>query len=105
MTIGEGRVSTGTEGRAGSLALSALGAVVGLLGAAWWAFDADPARGRALLVVGVVLAAAGHVVGDRLGRRGQRFLLVVVSVSALLVLADVVHLTQVIDAHGSAHSA
>ena len=105
MTIAGDRVSTGTGSRTGSLALSALGVVVGLLGAAWWAFDADPSRGKVLLVVGVILAIAGRGIGHRLGWRGQRILLVIVSVAALLVVLDAVHLIQVINDQRSAHSA
>ena len=104
MTTADGHVSADAEPRAASLALPALGAVVGLLGAAWWAFDADPTRGKVLLVVGVILAFAGRSIGHRVGPRGQRVVFVIVSVAALLVLVDAVHLIAVVDDQRAAHT-
>ena len=97
MTSVDGRVSTRKGAHAGSLGLSTLGVFVALLGAAWWAFDADPMRGKVLLLLGSILEVAGRFVGRRLTQRGQRVLLVAVSVAALLVLVDAVHLIQVIN--------
>ena len=90
-------VSKAAEGRPGSLSLSALGLVLLLLGAAWWAFDADPTRGKELLLVGAVLAVTGKMLGGRLSPMGQRILLVVVLGLALLTLAEVAHLVQVVN--------
>jgi hypothetical protein len=105
MTTIDGRVSTRKGAHAGSLGLSALGVAVALLGAAWWAFDADPMRGMVLLVVGWILAVAGRFVGQRLSQRGQRVLLVAVSVAALLVLVDAVHLIQVVSDQRASNAA
>jgi hypothetical protein len=95
--------STVAERRSGSLALSALGLALILLGAAWWALDADPARGKALLLVGAVLAVAGRMLGGRLSPMGQRILLVVVVGLALLTLAEGAHLVQVVNDQRASH--
>jgi hypothetical protein len=105
VTIADGRISTRNGAHAGTLGLTILGVVVTLLGAAWWAFDADPTRGKILLVLGVILAVGGRFVGHRLSRRGQRVLLVAVSVAALLVLVDAVHLIQVVNDQRASHAA
>lgn len=89
----------------GSLALLALGLVVALLGAAWWALDADPLRGKALLLVGVATAVVGRALGGRLSARGERLLLVIVSVVALLTVIEVTHLSQVVNDQRAAHLA
>ena len=96
-------VSTAAERRSGSLALSALGLLLIVLGAAWWAFDADPTRGKGLLLVGAVLAVAGQMLGSRLSATGQRILLVVVVVLALLALAEGAHLVQVVNDQRASH--
>ena len=104
VTIADARISTRNGAHAGTLGLTILGVVVALLGAAWWAFDADPTRGKILLVLGVILAVGGRFVGHRLSRRGQRVLLVAVSVAALLVLVDAVHLIQVVNDQRASHA-
>lgn len=91
--------------RSGSRALSALGLALGLVGAAWWAFDADPLRGQVLLVVSAATAIAGRAVADRLSPRGQRLLLLVVSVLALGLVLEVVHLVQVVMDQRASHPA
>jgi hypothetical protein len=96
MTATGDPVPTTATRRSGSLALSALGLVVGLLGAAWWVLDADPVLGQVLLVLGAAVAIAGRAIAPRLGPRGERLLLIVVAVVALVVVVDAVHLVQVV---------
>ena len=105
MTNAVDRISTRNGAHSGSLGLSALGVVVALLGAAWWAFDADPMRGKGLLLIGWILAITGRFVGHRLSQRGQRVLLVAVSLAALLVLVDALHLIHVINDQRASHAA
>jgi hypothetical protein len=104
MTIADEPASTRKAARAGSLGMSTLGAAVALLGAAWWAFDADPMQGKVLLVLGWIVVVAGRFVGPRLSQRGQHVLLVAVSLAALLVVVDAVHLIQVINDQRAAHT-
>jgi hypothetical protein len=103
MPVTDSRVRIAAARRTGSLALSTLGLLVGLLGAAWWAFDAGPRRGQVLLVIGATLAIAGRAIAQRLSPGGQRILLIVVSVAAVLVLIDAVHLIQVVDDQRASH--
>ena len=91
--------------RSGSRALSALGVVIGLVGAAWRAFDADPLRGQVLLVAGAAAAIAGRTVTHRVGPRGQRLLLIVVTVVALVLVIEAVHLVQVVMDQRASHPA
>jgi hypothetical protein len=62
-------------------------------------------QGKVLLVLGWIFVVAGRFVGARLSQRGQRVLLVAVSVAALLVLVDAVHLLQVINDQRASHTA
>jgi hypothetical protein len=105
MTQVEGQVSRRTGAHPGSLALATLGAVMGFLGAAGWAFDADPTRSKLLLALGAIVTVASRFVGHRLSRRGQRVLLVVVAIAALLVVVDAIHLIQVINDQRASHAA
>ena len=98
----EGQGSLGHPSRSLSSTVLALGLALCVLGAAWWAFDADPGRGQVLLVAGVVVAVAGRGLVHRLGPRGQRLLVVIAVLVALLLLIDAVHLAQVaLDQRGS----
>lgn len=89
-----------TQGRArrlmGSNALLLVGGVIAVLGGAWWAFDADPARGRWLLLIGAVVMVVALAVMNRLSATGQKVVLVVALVLAVLAVVDAVHLVQTI---------
>ena len=105
MTATGSLAPTDSTRRSGSRALSALGLVMGLVGAAWWAFDADPLRGQVLLVVGAAAAVTGRTITHRLGPRGQRLLLIVVAVVALVLVIEAVHLVQVVADQRASHPA
>ena len=91
------------EGRLAALGLLAMGIVLAALGVAWWSFDADPLRGKVLLVLGVTAVVVSRILGRRLTASGQRVLLVVVGVLALLAVVDAVHFVQVVNDQRAAH--
>jgi|tagenome__1003787_1003787.scaffolds.fasta_scaffold20782747_2 hypothetical protein len=41
-------------------ALAGSGVVIAAVGGVWWAWDADSARGRLLVIAGLLIAAAGY---------------------------------------------
>jgi predicted MFS family arabinose efflux permease len=98
-----------TTGRArrlmGSNALLLVGGVIAVLGAAWWAFDADPARGRWLLLIGAVVMVVALAVMNRLSASGQKVLLAIALVLAVLAVVDAVQLVQTINEQRSTRDA
>jgi hypothetical protein len=76
-----------------------------LVGAAWWAFDADRVRGRVLVVLGLLGVVAGRFADKRLTKGGHRILWGVVIVLALLTVVEARHAIQVIHFQREAHLA
>jgi hypothetical protein len=100
-TNSDGNPTSTTE--PGSLSLMAVGVVALVLGVSWWAFDADPSRGKFILVAGVALVVLAQLLRGRLGASGKRLVLVVAVLLALLLIIDAVHLVQVINDQRAAH--
>ena len=46
-------------------ALAGAGALLAAVGGIWWAWDADPGRGKALLLAGIVIVMAGVLLARR----------------------------------------
>ncbi|GAA1236293.1 hypothetical protein [Oryzihumus leptocrescens] len=88
----------------GTRALLVVGVIAAVLGAAWWGFDADPRQGKVILVLGVAAVTAGRVLSGRLSSSGQRALLVIVAVLAVLTLLGAVHLVQVVNYQRASHN-
>ena len=101
----EAGVAVGTTGTRGTSALLAVSVVLIVLGAAAWAFDADPVLGKLLVIVGVVAAAAGRILVRRPSPRAQRVAWVVAALLAVLAAADAVHTVQVINGQRESHLA
>jgi hypothetical protein len=82
-----------------------VGVVALAVGAVWWAFDADPARGNVILVLGLVAVVVGVVSAHRASAPGQRILFVIAGLLATLLVLDIVQLVRVLVDQRSAHSA
>jgi hypothetical protein len=67
-----------------------------LVGAAWWASDANRVRGRVLVVLGLLGVVAGRFADKRLTKVGHRILWGVVIVLTLLTVVEARHAIQVI---------
>lgn len=57
--------------------LAGAGLLLTAAGGIWWAWDADPAQGKALLLAGVLIAGTGFVLAQRPAAMPERAVMVV----------------------------